>query len=124
MIDAEPMLSENFTRAEMECPCCFQCIILPDFMFRLQRLRTKMDRPMYVNSGFRCPLHNTAIGGAKKSRHLEGIAADISVIDWTSAEKYECLALAIELGFKGIGIYERFFHFDMRPGAGKLWASL
>jgi uncharacterized protein YcbK (DUF882 family) len=95
----------------------------PDFVFRLQRLRSKLDRPMFVNSGFRCVTHNINTGGTRKSKHLEGIAADISVLDWTSAEKYECLQLAFELGFKGIGIYKRFIHLDTRAGQGKLWVS-
>jgi hypothetical protein len=33
--------------------------------------------PIHVNSGFRCPELNKAIGGAPDSRHMVGLAADI-----------------------------------------------
>jgi len=35
------------------------------------------DRPIHVNSGFRCLALNDAIGGAKNSMHILGLAADI-----------------------------------------------
>jgi zinc D-Ala-D-Ala carboxypeptidase len=35
------------------------------------------DRPIHVNSGFRCLALNAAIGGAKHSMHVLGLAADI-----------------------------------------------
>ena len=34
-------------------------------------------RAIHINSGYRCEALNTRIGGAKKSRHIEGLAADI-----------------------------------------------
>ena len=33
--------------------------------------------PIYINSGFRCPELNLAIGGSKTSAHMQGLAADI-----------------------------------------------
>ena len=36
------------------------------------------DVPMSINSGFRCPKLNAAVGGAKTSAHLEGRAADFT----------------------------------------------
>lgn len=35
------------------------------------------DRPIHVNSGFRCAALNAAAGGAKNSMHMRGLAADI-----------------------------------------------
>jgi zinc D-Ala-D-Ala carboxypeptidase len=43
----------------------------------LQPLRDKLGTPVKVNSGYRCPSLNKAIGGAKKSQHMTGHAADI-----------------------------------------------
>ena len=37
---------------------------------------------MVVTSGYRCPIHNAAIGGAAESQHIYGTAADIAVRDW------------------------------------------
>ena len=43
----------------------------------LQPLRDAIKTPVHVNSGFRCERVNTSIGGATKSQHLSGQAADI-----------------------------------------------
>lgn len=43
----------------------------------LDPLREAIGRPIRVNSGYRGPALNARIGGAKKSQHLEGKAADI-----------------------------------------------
>lgn len=44
----------------------------------LDPTREAYGHPIYVNSGFRCPLHNTTVGGVSKSQHIEGEAADIT----------------------------------------------
>ena len=44
----------------------------------LQPLRDMYGRPIVVNSGYRCPQLNKAIGGAKTSQHTLGKAADIT----------------------------------------------
>ena len=43
----------------------------------LEPLRKRFGKPIYVNSGFRCQELNRAVGGAVKSYHLYGRAADI-----------------------------------------------
>lgn len=44
----------------------------------LERVRAALGgRPIHINSGYRSPALNAAVGGAKKSRHMEGLAADI-----------------------------------------------
>lgn len=35
------------------------------------------NRPIHINSGYRCEALNMRVGGAKSSRHLHGLAADI-----------------------------------------------
>lgn len=46
----------------------------------LDPLREWYGKPIYVNSGYRCPELNKAVGSkAKKSQHLYGQAADIDV---------------------------------------------
>lgn len=44
----------------------------------LDPIREKWELPIYVNSGFRSPVLNSAIGGAKSSQHIYGEAADIT----------------------------------------------
>ncbi len=35
------------------------------------------DKPIHVNSGYRCPQLNTLVGGAGNSQHMKGLAVDI-----------------------------------------------
>ena len=43
----------------------------------LQPLRDHFKEPVYISSGFRCAALNGVVGGAKKSQHMYGEAADI-----------------------------------------------
>lgn len=44
----------------------------------LDPLREAWQRPIKVNSGYRCPELNRKVGGVSNSRHLLGKAADIT----------------------------------------------
>lgn len=44
----------------------------------LDRVRELWGGPLRVNSGYRCPALNAAVGGAPDSRHMKGEAADIT----------------------------------------------
>ena len=44
-------------------------------------LREKYGKPIMVSSGYRCEKLNKAVGGAAKSQHLTGKAADIMVVN-------------------------------------------
>lgn len=43
----------------------------------LERIRTTLQAPITVTSGYRCPELNRAIGGVSSSDHTQGHAADI-----------------------------------------------
>ena len=43
----------------------------------LDPLRELYGKPIIVNSGYRCPKLNKAVGGARNSQHLIGQASDI-----------------------------------------------
>ena len=45
----------------------------------LQPLRDYLGSPLIINSGYRCPELNDAVGGVKNSQHLRGEAADIRI---------------------------------------------
>lgn len=45
-------------------------------MAGLERVRKLLGHPMYINSGYRGPKLNAAIGGSKTSAHMKGLAAD------------------------------------------------
>ncbi len=83
---------------------------------QLQVLRDYLGKPIKINSGYRSPKHNKAIGGVKNSQHVLGKASDIKV----KGIKPEELALIIERLISdgemlqgGIGIYNTFVHYDI-----------
>ena len=45
----------------------------------LDPAREALGKAVVVNSGFRCPIHNSHVGGASQSQHIKGQAADICV---------------------------------------------
>lgn len=46
----------------------------------LDPLRELYGKPIIVNSGYRCPKLNKAVGGARNSQHLTGQASDIRTV--------------------------------------------
>ncbi len=44
----------------------------------LQPLRNAYANPITINSGYRCPALNKAVGGSNTSSHIKGEAADIT----------------------------------------------
>ena len=47
--------------------------------YALEPIRQHFDRPVMVNSGFRAPAVNKAIGSSSRSQHTKGQAADIEI---------------------------------------------
>ena len=52
----------------------------------LEQVRKYLNKPISINSGYRCPELNQAVGGQKASQHLLGCAADIRVSGMTPDE--------------------------------------
>lgn len=46
----------------------------------IQPIRDALGKPIVINSGYRCPKLNKAVGGASTSAHLTGEAADIEIM--------------------------------------------
>jgi uncharacterized protein YcbK (DUF882 family) len=106
----------NFKRDEFTCRCgCGRNEMKPEFLERLQALRAAYGKPLHVTSGYRCPQHPVEAAKAQPGMHATGLAADIGV---SGAEAVQVLRLALEAGFKGIGVQQkgngRFIHVDMR----------
>jgi len=75
----------------------------------LERLRSICgDRPLRIVSGYRSPSTNRDVGGAPKSQHLYGRAADIPF-------RYATVEQARKAGFTGIGDRDGWaIHVDVR----------
>lgn len=117
-------LSAHFGVAEFSChgqTCgCTEVKIDSKLVDHLEKIRTHFNAPIYVSSGYRCPTHNSAVGGARQSYHMRGQAADITVEGVTPAEvaKY-----AESIGILGIGLYDSFVHVDTRTSKSFWYSS-
>ena len=79
-------LTEHFTLSEMcksptaeklgidNVPNCEQIVNMYRLSKELETIRKYFGAPLRVNSGFRCPELNKAVGGAEHSDHLCGSA--------------------------------------------------
>ncbi|MFW6281954.1 MAG: YcbK family protein [bacterium] len=108
-------LSKNFNLQEFECthPDHRHVRVDEKLVDKLQKLRDKINKPLVINSAYRCPERNEQVGGAKDSQHLYGKAVDVSVTNLEiSVEKVK--ELAEKIGFNGIGLYDTFIHLDVR----------
>jgi uncharacterized protein YcbK (DUF882 family) len=61
-----------------------------------------MGKPLIVRSAYRSPEHNRAVGGATRSKHLDGAAFDIAMANHDPVAFEEA---AREVGFLGFGYY-------------------
>lgn len=105
-------LTANFNLTEFVCRHCGTVKIDPELVRRLQALRDEVGQPVIITSGYRCPEHNRAVGGAEQSQHLFGRAADIYVPKMDTEE----LAKIADKYFAdgGLGVYDTFVHVDTR----------
>lgn len=75
----------------------------------LQPLRDAWGGPLFINSGYRSPELNKAVGGAATSQHTKGCAADVGVTDPYALAK---LAKKMRLGYDQMIVYPSFVHFS------------
>ena len=107
------MMTRYFNIQEFRCKDGDRLVVVEkELIERLAELRRQIGKPIHITSGFRTRTHNTAVGGATNSRHLDGSAADITAEGITPQQMAE---LAELVGFRGIGIYGSFTHVDTRP---------
>ena len=79
----------------------------------LQPLRDAWGEPLHINSGYRCPKLNAAVGGAATSQHVKGEAADIKA---PNPIKLAQLAYDLDLPYDQMIIYPTFVHFSHKKG--------
>ena len=113
-------IAEHFNLSEFACPCCKRVMLHPKLLAKLMELRKILEKPVYITSGYRCPIYNQKVGGVVNSYHLIGLAADIKVKD---ISLIDLLEVCEEIGFGGIGFYEKknFLHLDVRPTKRSRW---
>lgn len=103
---------KHFEEREFVCNCCGQ---LPPTVQEnivalvedvLEPVRERLGKPITVNSGFRCPIHNATVGGVANSQHIRGEACDCRCED-----NRRLARIIVELGkFDQLIIYPSFVH--------------
>ena len=117
--DGDKKLSEHFRVREFRSKDGADTILISDETVKvLEDIRSYFGKPITINSAYRTPAHNKAVGGASGSQHVKGTACDIKVKDVPSW----AVAGYLEDNFKGLGIgyYSTFTHVDTR-GRKVLW---
>lgn len=112
-------VSEHFSSNEFDCHgsgCCSRTIVNEKLVEYLEKIRKHFNAPITITSPYRCPTHNSRIGGAVGSRHSKGDAADIVV---RGVAPRDVAKYAESIGIMGIGLYEtssdgHFVHIDTR----------
>ncbi len=143
-MDSEKLmkLSEHFSLAELtktkqhieNVPSEAQVENLRRVCRWLERLRKRWndkygdgDDPIIINSGFRSPAVNKAVGGVPTSNHLTGCAVDIRCIGMEQALRYAAILLDISdmsrEDFDELLIEQKrsvvWIHFAVRPSGNR-----
>ena len=94
---------DHFSHSELACPATDQVRLASGFGEAIEKLRIKLDDPIYINSACRSPLHNAKINGHPRSLHLTEndhwgtggtCAVDVAATDGQYRAKLITLALA------------------------------
>lgn len=120
--DGETSLSAGFKVKEFRCRDGSDTVLISDELVQLlQRIRDHFGRPVVINSAYRTQSHNAAVGGAPRSQHLLGTAADITISGVTPLEAAQ-YAEYLQPKAGGIGVYQSFTHVDVRTSRSR-WDS-
>lgn len=115
-------LTKNFSKVEFDCKDGSE---MPEEVFEnvkelaknLQVIRDEINLAIHINSAYRSPSYNKSVGGAKKSQHLLGKAADLRVYGMKPQILHKIILDLIKEGLiseGGVGLYNSFVHYDIR----------
>ena len=94
----------NFTPDELACKHCKAQGITPEIMDILQSIRTSLDQPLFISSGYRCVKHPVEQEKDRPGEHTHGMAVDIIC---HGARALEIIRLAQALDVKRIGVHQK-----------------
>lgn len=92
-----------------------ETVVKRELIVMLNAIRSRYGRPIVINSGYRSPEHNKAVGGVANSQHVLGTAADIRPLSENMADLPELQSICDEMNPRGgVGFYDTFVHVDVR----------
>ena len=117
--DGSTYLSKNFKVSEFKCNDGSDTVLISDKLVDLlQNIRDHFGAAVTINSAYRTESYNKKIGGATKSQHANGTAADIVVKGATPLEVAQYVE-HIMPDSGGIGVYQSFTHVDVRASRSR-----
>ena len=117
--DGSTYLSKNFKVSEFKCNDGSDTVLISDKLVGLlQNIRDHFGAAVTINSAYRTESYNKKIGGATKSQHVNGTAADIVVKGATPLEVAQYME-HIMPDSGGIGVYQSFTHVDVRANRSR-----
>ena len=79
--------------------------MMPKLKDDIASVADELGLPLEVTSGYRSPSVNASAGGAKKSAHMSGKAADISIDEFNTEQRVALIRELRKRGVKRFGIY-------------------
>ena len=117
--DGEKKLSTHFKVKEFRCKDGSDKVLIAiELVELLQKIRNYFGKPVTINSAYRNAAYNKKIGGASKSQHIQGTAADI-VVQGVKPEVVAKYAEYLMPSSGGIGLYPSFTHVDVRTSRAR-----
>lgn len=83
----------------------------------LEVIRSAVGTPLIINSGYRSPAHNKAVGGRSASFHMTGQASDFYSKTVPTKKIHAIIENLIQSGKikqGGLGLYPTWIHYDIR----------
>lgn len=108
---------EHFKKAEFDCPCCGANKMARDFVRKLDDLRSRVNFPLVVSSGYRCAKHNAAVSKTgDHGPHTTGRAVDFAIFGRAAfivVQQWSLGGWGTGLGLNQRGPHQkRFVHLD------------
>ena len=116
--------------AEWACKETGRIVVVPDFMDRLEALRSACGFALPISSGYRSPEHDEKVGTSATpgaGPHTLGMACDIAI---TNPQIGILIRHALDLGFTGFGLSQKegasakFVHIDTVHASDTWWSYL
>ncbi len=129
-------ISEHISVKEYSCRCCGRLPpswtsaggpdVFGQFFLDFEEIREEWGKPIIIDSGYRCPEHNKAVGGEELSIHLWGLALDCRPERREDLSRFYQVILDMRPELR-LGYYSKqgFVHMDVgyqiEPIASKSW---
>ena len=111
---------DHFSHSELACPTTDQVRLTAGFGEALEKLRIKLDAPIYLTSACRSPMHNAKVDGHPRSLHLivnghwgTGSTCTVDVVANDGEFKAKLITLALDQDWS-VGGASNFIHLDQR----------